>query len=324
MQEVFDRYVNYLRAEQNASENTIRIYTGDLLGNYVTGEEKGFFQFLRQKQIQSLREVERETLREYVNWLMERGITKRSIARKVSALRSFYRYLLREDIIQDAPISLNHGRGRRMDSFSLKLDKRIPGFLTSIEVNQLLSVPDFNSPSGLRDKAILELLYAAGLRVSELVSLDRRQINYDTREIRVTGKGSKERITLMGVPAAAAICKYIENGRPEMARQETGDALFLNNEGGRLTVRSVQRILADRSTQAGIKKKVHPHMLRHTFATHLLNGGADLRVVQELLGHADLSSTQVYTHVTKEQAKKIYMKAHPMANEKAATDVGPE
>jgi integrase/recombinase XerC len=151
--------------------------------------------------------------------------------------------------------------------------------------------------------------------VSELVSLDIGQVNLETREIRVRGKGSKERITLMGVPAAAAIKNYLGNGRPQLAGKKTANALFLNNAGGRLTARSVQRILAALAIRAGLKKNVHPHMLRHTFATHLLNGGADLRVVQELLGHADLSSTQIYTHVTKEQAKKIYLSSHPMAKE---------
>ncbi len=320
MQEVFDNYVNYLRAEQNASENTVRIYTGDLLGNYAVGEEKGFFQFLKQKGVRSLRDVDRDALREYVGWLMELGIAKRSIARKLSAIRSFYRYLMREDMVESAPISLSRGRGKRMDSFSLKLDKPIPEFLNLDEINKLLEVPDLTNPLGLRDKAFLELLYASGLRVGELVSLDIHSVNLETREIRVIGKGSKERVTLMGVPAREAIKNYIDNARPQLSGKKTTNALFLNNDGGRLTARSVERILADLAQRAGIKKNVHPHMLRHTFATHLLNGGADLRVVQELLGHADLSSTQIYTHVTKEQARKIYLASHPMAKEKGDND----
>lgn len=326
MQEVFDNYVNYLRAEQNVSDNTVRIYTGDLMGNFAVGEEKGFFQFLKQKGVRSLRDVDRDMLREYVGWLMDLGIAKRSIARKLSAVRSFYRYLLREGIIQseNVPISLKRTRGKRYDSFSLKLDKRIPDFLTQEEINRLLEAPDVASPLGLRDKAFLELFYASGLRVSELVSLDIHNVNFETREIRVIGKGSKERITLMGVPAAMAIRKYIDNGRNQLAGEHSRDALFLNNDGGRLTARSVQRILAGLALQAGIKKKVHPHMLRHTFATHLLNGGADLRVVQELLGHADLSSTQIYTHVTKEHARKIYLSSHPMAKKEVSKDVNPE
>ena len=202
-----------------------------------------------------------------------------------------------------------------MDSFSLKLDRRIPEFLTIEEINSLLEAPDPAKPLGLRDKAFLELLYASGLRVSELVGLDVQNINFETHEIRIIGKGSKERVTLMGVPAAEALKKYLSEGRPELSGNKKTGAVFLNDRGGRLTARSVQRTLADLALKAGIKKSVHPHMLRHTFATHLLNGGADLRVVQELLGHADLSSTQVYTHVTKEQAKRIYLSAHPMARE---------
>jgi len=315
MQEVFDNYLNFLRAEQNASENTVRIYNDDLMGNYARGVENGFFQFLRQKGIRSLRDVNRDNLREYVAWLMEHDIEKRSIARKLSAIRSFYRYLVREDMVESAPLNLSRGRGKRMDSFSLKLDKRIPEFLTLEEMNKLLEAPDLTKPLGLRDKAFLELLYASGLRVSELVSLDIYNINFEMREIRVIGKGSKERVTLMGVPALEALQKYLSDGRPRLNGKRRTSALFLNSDGGRLTARSVQRILANLGLKAGIQKSVHPHMLRHTFATHLLNGGADLRVVQELLGHADLSSTQVYTHVTKEQAKKIYLSSHPMAKE---------
>jgi len=315
MQEVFDNYLNYLRAEQNASENTVRIYNDDLMGNYARGVENGFFQFLRQKGIRSLRDVNRDSLREYVGWLMEHGIEKRSIARKLSAIRSFYRYLVREDMVESAPLNLSRGRGKRMDSFSLKLDKRIPEFLTLDEINKLLETPDLSNPLGLRDKAFLELLYASGLRISELVSLDIHNINFETREIRVIGKGSKERVTLMGIPALEALRKYLSDARPRLYGKKKTSALFLNSDGGRLTVRSVQRILAGLALKAGIQKSVHPHMLRHTFATHLLNGGADLRVVQELLGHADLSSTQIYTHVTKEQAKKIYLASHPMAKE---------
>jgi len=300
MQEVFNRYINYLEAERNASPYTVRNYTTDLLG---------FFQFLRTKEIGSLKEVDRHVLRDYLSQLMEQGFVKASIARKLSAIRSFYRYLLREEIISTSPVAT---------TFSPKLDKRLPSFLTIEEVERLLEVPDLSTPQGQRDRALLELLYASGLRVSELVNLNLEQVNLDSREIRVRGKGSKERVVLMGEPAAEALRAYLKQGRPKLfaSKIRMTNALFINRYGERLPERRVQRILEKYANIAGIDKGVHPHMLRHTFATHLLDGGADLRVVQELLGHANLSSTQIYTHVTKTQARKVYLSAHPMAQEK--------
>ena len=299
MQAVFNKYVDYLEAERNASPYTVRNYTTDLLG---------FFQFLRDKKIDSLKEVDRHVLRDYLSYLMEKGFVKASIARKLSAIRSFYRYLLREEIISVSPVATTS---------SPKLDRRLPSFLTIEEINRLLEAPDLSTPQGLRDRALLELLYASGLRVSELVSLNLEQVNLDTNEVRVWGKGSKERIVLMGQPAARALSTYLTRGRPEFLGKKGTGALFLNRYGRRLIERRVQRILEKYTGIAGIGRRVHPHMLRHTFATHLLDGGADLRVVQELLGHASLSSTQIYTHVSKSQAKKVYLSAHPMAQEKA-------
>jgi integrase/recombinase XerC len=173
----------------------------------------------------------------------------------------------------------------------------------------------------------MELIYASGLRVSELVNLNLEQVYLDSRELRVWGKGSKERAVLMGEPAASALNTYLSQGRPMLLGKRGGRALFLNRYGQRLTGRGAQKILGKYAHKAGIGKKVHPHLLRHTFATHLLDGGADLRVVQELLGHANLSSTQIYTHVTKSQAKKVYLSAHPMAktdDEEQATETAPE
>ncbi len=298
MQQVFNKYINYLEAERNASPYTVRNYTTDLLG---------FFQFLRDKEVDSLKEVDRHTLRDYLSQLMEKGFVKASIARKLSAIRSFYRYLLREEIISTSPVATTS---------SPKLDKRLPSFLTIEEINRLLEAPDLSTPQGLRDRALLELLYASGLRVSELVSLNLERVNLDTNEIRVWGKGSKERMVLMGEPAARALTAYLNQSRPELLGKKGNNALLLNRYGKRLIERRVQRILEKYTNIAGIGKRVYPHMLRHTFATHLLDGGADLRVVQELLGHASLSSTQIYTHVSKSQAKKVYLSAHPMAQEK--------
>ncbi len=298
MQEIFNRYIQHLEAERNVSPYTVRNYKADLLE---------FFRFLNKEKVASLEAVDRKVMRDYLAHLVEQGVVKASIARKLSAIRSFYRYLVREKIISTNPIEAVS---------SPKLDKRLPSFLTLKEVEKLLSAPDPSTPQGQRDRALLELLYASGLRVSELTSLELGQINLDTNEIRVWGKGSKERVVLMGEPAAEALRNYLAQGRPKLLGEKRSHALFLNRYGQRLPERRVQLILEKYAKQSGIGKRVHPHLLRHTFATHLLDGGADLRVVQELLGHADLSSTQIYTHVTKSQARKVYLSAHPLARKK--------
>lgn len=298
MQTVFNRYINYLQAERNASPYTVRNYSTDLIA---------FFQFMRSKGVSTLEQVDKQALRSYLARLVEDGIAKSSIARKLSAIRSFYRYLLREDILAKDPLA---------NTASPKLDRRLPEFLSQPEIRRILRAPDLSKPEGKRDRAWLELLYASGLRVSELAQLTLGQVNLDTREIRVLGKGSKERVVLMGKPASGALSDYIISARPALLGDRRSDALFVTRYGKRLAVRRVQKILDRLARKAGISKSVHPHMVRHTFATHMLDGGADLRVVQELLGHADLSSTQIYTHVTKQQARKVYLKTHPLALEK--------
>jgi integrase/recombinase XerC len=296
MQEIFNKYINYLQIERNASPYTVRNYTDALLQ---------FFDYVKNKDIPSLRKVDKQTLRAYLSYLMEQGYAKSSIARRLSAIRSFYRYLMREQLLEVSPAET---------TVSPKLDKRLPSFLTEEEVKRLIESPDLTTPQGQRDRALLEMLYASGLRVSELVNMDVEQVNLATNEIRVWGKGSKERIVLIGEPAANALTDYIEDGRPALLAGKKKDALFVSKYGERLPARRVQKILDKYAKVIG--KKVHPHMLRHTFATHLLDGGADLKVVQELLGHADLSSTQIYTHVTQNRARKIYLSAHPLAGKK--------
>jgi integrase/recombinase XerC len=291
--EVFNKYIAFLEAEKNASPYTVRNYTRDLLE---------FFAFVTEKKIESLKDVNKLTLRAYLAQLMEQKYAKSSIARKLSAIRSFYRYLIREDLVTASPAAT---------TVSPKLDRRLPSFLTVDEAKRLVESPDLSQPQGQRDRALLELLYASGMRVSELVNMNLEQLNLATNEIRVWGKGSKERVVLMGAPAAHALINYIEHGRPLLLGGKKNNALFVNRYGARLLARRVQKILLKYS--CNINKKVHPHTLRHTFATHLLDGGADLKVVQELLGHADLSSTQIYTHVTRSQARRIYLSAHPMA-----------
>ena len=293
MQQVFNKYIAYLEAERNVSAYTVRNYTNDLME---------FFGFVTDQGINTLKDVNKKTLRSYLAHLMDTGYAKSSIARKLSAIRSFYKYLMREEMISASPAAT---------TVSPRLDRRLPEFLTVDDARRLVESPDLSQPQGQRDRALLELLYASGLRVSELVNTDVEQVNLATNEIRVWGKGSKERIVLIGTPAARALDTYIHQGRRELLGGKKNNALFVSRYGGRLPARTVQKILTKYARK--IDKKVHPHVLRHTFATHLLDGGADLKVVQELLGHADLSSTQIYTHVTRSRARQIYLAAHPLA-----------
>ncbi|HTY81219.1 MAG TPA: site-specific tyrosine recombinase/integron integrase [Dehalococcoidales bacterium] len=293
-EELFGRFIDFLKAEKNASPYTIRNYTRDLTG---------FFAFCTGKNITELKDINKLTLRAYLAFLLENKYAKSSISRKLSAIRSFYRYLMREDVLTASPAAT---------TVSPKLDRRLPAFLTVDEAKKLVESPDLSRPQGQRDRALLELLWASGLRVSELVNMNVEQLNLATNEIRVWGKGSKERVVLIGAPAAHALIEYIEHGRKELLDGKKSEALFVNRYGARILARRVQKILLKYSRN--IDKSVHPHILRHTFATHLLDGGADLKVVQELLGHADLSTTQIYTHVTRSQARRIYLAAHPMAH----------
>ncbi|MCX6002851.1 MAG: tyrosine recombinase XerC [Chloroflexi bacterium] len=311
MQEILNRYIDYLRVGRNASPYTVRNYYNSLVGNNIRGTQKGFFPFLITKKIDSLEKVNKQTLRDYIMWLMEQRVAKTSITCKLSAIRSFYVYLQKEGLIQENPME---------KISSPKLDRRLPSYLTNDEINRFLLAPDISTPTGQRDRAILELLYASGLRVSELVHLKLSQIDMDTREIRVVGKSSKERLALMGKPAADAIAVYLQQGRPTLLGKKKSEAVFINRYGQRLIERRIQKIVTRYTRITGITKKVHPHTLRHTFATHLLDGGADLRVVQELLGHASLTTTQIYTHVSQSQARKVYLAAHPLAKEKKTDD----
>jgi integrase/recombinase XerC len=311
MQTIVDHYVNYLRAGRNASPHTVRTYLNALIGNKMRGKEKGFFQFLFTQKINSLEAVNKQTLRDYMYWLMQQGVARTSIANKLSAIRSFYRYLQREELIKENPLE---------KITSPKLDRRLPIVLTTDEITRLLEAPTTSKSVGQRDKAILELLYASGLRVSEIVSLNLTQVDLHEKEIRVLGKGNKERIVLMGEPAVKALTSYLKDGRIKLLGEKKNEAMFINQSGKRLIARRIQKIIDRYAKTANISRKIHPHILRHTFATHMLDGGADLRVVQELLGHASLSTTQIYTHVSKSQAKKVYLAAHPLALGKEKDD----
>lgn len=291
MEELLNKYINYLRVERNASPLTMRNYTNDI---------HDFFRFLKLEKVELLTEVDRTLLRRYLTWLAAQGIVKASVARKLSAVRSFYRYLVREKVVTINPLS----------TFSSpKQGQRLPSFLTQQEMSHLLQAPDTSTPQGQRARAILELLYASGLRVSELVGVNLNDIDWRSREIRVWGKGAKERVVLMGKPAATAMTHYLRHGRGRLVGKRKSEALFVNRNGGRLSHRAVQEVIRKYGQQAGLKKQVSPHVLRHSFATHMLDGGADLRTVQQLLGHTNLATTQIYTHVTQSQVQRTYLDA---------------
>ena len=291
----------HLVAQRHASRYTVRNYLNDT---------RSFLTFLNGERIAHPARADRKVLRRYLSSLLEQRFTRRSIARKLSALRSFYRHLMKQGKSATNPAVLTS---------SPKLEQRLPTFLTIEEAERLLQMPDISTPQGLRDRAIMELLYAGGVRVSELAALDISQVDLAHREARVIGKGNKERVVLIGRSAQEALDRYLRDVRPRLCSHASKDALFLNRLGGKMSPRWVQVMVSRYAKLAGINRRVYPHMLRHTFATHLLDGGADLRVVQELLGHASLSTTQIYTHVTKAEARKVYLNAHPRAKLESQT-----
>ncbi len=300
MDEHLDKFITYLIAEKNASPYTVKNYRHEIAQ---------FLDFLKEQGIDSWDDVDRYVLRRYLAWLRAEGYVKASIARKISEVRSFCRYLVREEILSANPI-------RAISS--PKIPKRLPDYLAPYEVEALLRAPDTSEPQGQRDRAIMEVLYASGLRVSELVSLNLSNVDVRRGELRVWGKGAKERLALLGKPACRALSRYIQDGRSKLIKENTPtNALFLSRLGTRLSTRSISNVLDKYAKLAGLKRRVTPHVIRHTFATHLLDGGADLRTVQELLGHANLSSTQIYTHVSQARAKQVYRKAHPRSREKS-------
>jgi len=288
MQRYIDKFINYLRVERNASEHTIT--------NYLVDFEM-FKAFLGERDINT---VDHLALRRFLAEMRAKNYAKRTVARKLASLRSLFRFLYREGLIKKNPITAIS---------TPKLDKKLPVFLDVNKMKKLLESPPEDSISGLRDRALLETLYSTGIRVSELVGLDADDVDFISGVIKVLGKGSKERIVPIGEPALNAMRKYIDKRRDVKDK----DAVFLNKSGKRLTDRSVRRVVDKHIRTCSMAEHISPHSLRHSFATHLLDRGADLRSVQELLGHMNLSTTQIYTHVTMERLKSVYDKAHPRA-----------
>ncbi|HOX14766.1 MAG TPA: tyrosine recombinase XerC [Smithellaceae bacterium] len=293
----------FLDVQRNVSEHTRMAYLRDVkeFGEFLTSREN----LSAHKKIL---DVQTETMRTYLTYLHGRKLKKVSINRKVSSLRAFYKYLLREGIIKSNP-----AQGVQTP----KMEKYMPVFLSVDEVFELLNASQGNnSASDLRDQAMLELFYSSGLRLAELAGLDTEDVNFNAALVKLRGKGKKERIVPVGAPALEAIRKYLsatEDLRKEHSADLFSGALFLNSRGKRITTRSIARIVDAATVKSGIGRKISPHALRHSFATHLLSAGADLRSIQEMLGHESLSTTQKYTAVNINRLMEVYDKAHPRA-----------
>ncbi|MBF0331109.1 MAG: tyrosine recombinase XerC [Candidatus Omnitrophica bacterium] len=286
MNSYIQAFLNKLSVEKNYSDHTLLNYRLDL-------EE--FFKFHGSEDVKG---VDYPALRRFLAQLRSLDRKPRSVARKLSSLRSFFKYLQREGVVEKNPAALVQ---------SPKLDKSLPHFLSEEDAIRLVESPEDDRLSNLRDKAIFETLYSTGIRVSELVGLSLQDVDLISNIIKVFGKGKKERIMPIGDKACTAIQTYLD------ARDNKSEAIFLNRSGTRLSTRSIRNVINKHITKEAFAQKVHPHMFRHSFATHMLDRGADLRSVQELLGHVNLSTTQIYTHLTTDRLKKVYEKAHPRA-----------
>ncbi|HHV62177.1 MAG TPA: site-specific tyrosine recombinase XerD [Firmicutes bacterium] len=295
MSALIKEFLAYLAVERGLAGNTLESYGRDL---------RQFLEFIQECKGIAPEEATQATVVSYLAELRLRGRAPATVSRTLAALKSFYQYLVREHGLTRDPTS---------NLESPRQEKRLPRVLTVQEVTALLNAPVPRDAAGIRDKAMLELLYATGIRVSELVNLKIEDVNLTLGYIRCFGKGSKERIVPLGRIAAECTERYIRDGRSKLSKHDSGSWLFLNQHGHRLTRQGFWKILKKYAAQIGIKKEITPHTLRHSFATHLLERGADLRSVQEMLGHADISTTQIYTHLTKGKLKEVYNKTHPRA-----------
>ena len=290
-------FIHYLVVERGLASNTIESYKRDLVK---------YAEYLKKVEtVSSFEEVTREHIIAFMRYMMENGKSSKTIARHVASIRSFHQFLLREHIVDKDP---------SVHIETPQVERTLPKVLSPDEVEALLTAPDESTPFGKREKAMLELLYATGIRVTELMNLNVEDVHMTMGFVRCIGKGDKERIVPMGKMASEALQKYIEESRPKLLkRNQKEEALFLNHHGRRLTRQGFWKILKKLALSAQIEKELTPHTLRHSFATHLLENGADLRAVQEMLGHADISTTQIYTHVTKKRLKDVYNEFHPRA-----------
>ena len=290
---MLEGYLNYLLIERGVAPNTLEAYGRDL---------QRYLAFIRQKGLSHFKEATPEIIVEYLVLIKNEGLSANSMNRALAALRGFYKYLLMEKLIEQTPLA------------NIELAKvwmRLPDTISKEEMKIILAQPGDKTPAALRDTAMLELLYATGIRVSELINLTMNSINWQVGFLTVMGKGSKERIVPIGKTAYDCVREYVDKARPQLMQKKSTEVLFLNRFGGKFSRQGFWKLVIRYAAKAGLQKKVHPHTFRHSFASHLLEGGADLRTVQVMLGHADISTTQIYTHITRDRLKEIHQKYHP-------------
>ncbi len=295
MENIVRKYLEYLDSERNYSVHTIMSYENDLMS---------FVQFLRNEKINDFSTVHKNTIRQFLSILHDSGFNQRSIARKVASLRSFFKYLRRQKIIEGNPT---------LALITPKITKTLPTYLDETSINNLLDVVAKDINFGRRNSAIIELFYSSGIRLSELINMNLEDVDFNGGVIKVSGKGRKERILPLGSKAAKAIKEYLEERKDVYISSDKNIPLFVTAKKKRLYPQLVGRIVKKYINMVSEVQKKSPHVLRHTFATHMLNNGADIRAVQELLGHESLSTTQIYTHISSARMKKVYNEAHPKA-----------
>lgn len=285
-------FLKYLKEEKNYSKYTVINYGKDL---------KLFMTFLKDEKIDNIKKIDHQIIRSYLSFLYDKEYEKKTVARSISTLRSFFKYHLREENINKNPMNMIENP---------KLDKKLPKVLYTEELEKILELPDISTPLGQRNSVLMETIYSTGVRVSELVSIKISDINFSDKRIKVLGKGNKERYVLYGKVLENKLNLYLNDGRCKLLKRPN-DYLFLNKDGNSLSVRGAELVINNVLKKGAVTYKISPHTLRHTFATHMLNNGVDLRVVQELLGHESLSTTQIYTHVSNEHLRQVYLNTHP-------------
>jgi len=293
MNDLIEEFLGYLSVERGLSNNTLSSYKRDL---------SNFFGYLKKRRIASIDKVTRQMITSFMLSEKDRGLSANSISREVACLKSFFKFLVRENKIKDNITSVIE---------SPKLWKKLPSALDLSEVEKLLKAPNIREPMGVRDKAMLELIYATGMRVSELINLKMDDLNMGVGFIKCLGKGQKERVVPFGSKAKEWLVRYLDKGRASFLKKKVSNFLFLTRLSRPMSRQMFWKIIKKYAVKARIKKDIMPHSLRHSFATHILERGADLRVVQEMLGHSDISTTQIYTHINKERLKSIHHKFHP-------------
>lgn len=298
MNRLLEEFISYLEIEKGYSKYTIINYERDL---------ESFFDFLNRELIDNIKDVDYKVIRTYLSILSEHKYAKKTIARNISSLRSFFKYLKKEDKVSINPVALISNP---------KMDQKLPNFLYYNDLDKILNLPNRDKPLGLRDALILELFYSTGIRVSELVNLKVTDIDSKHFQIKILGKGNKERYVIYGEVCHKLLDIYINDMRTKICDDTSSEYLFINHNGRKLSTRGIEYLITKIMKQSDIKTNVSPHTLRHTFATHMLNEGADLKSVQELLGHESLSTTQIYTHVSNERLRNVYLNSHPRAKKK--------